>query len=54
MSELQAYHCMTPEQRSRLLCSVSAIPVNELLLQELNQSIVIKMLTSDFLAMFGS
>jgi len=26
MSELQAHHCMTPEQRIWLLCSVSVIP----------------------------
>ena len=27
MSELQAHHCITPEQRSWLFCSVSPIPV---------------------------
>jgi len=36
MSELQADHCITPEQWSWLLCSVSATPVNKVLLQELN------------------
>jgi len=38
MSELQAHHCVTPEQWSRLLCSVNATPVNKVLLQELNWS----------------
>jgi len=33
--KLQAHHCITPEQWSWLLCSVSAIPVNKMLLQEL-------------------
>ena len=33
---------------------MSAIPVNKMLLQELNQLIGIKMLTSDFLAIFAS
>jgi len=54
MSELQAHHCITPEQWSWLLCSVSAIPVNKVLLQELNWLIGIEMLTSDFLTFFGS
>jgi len=54
MSEPQAHHCITSEQCSWLLCSVSAIPVNKVLLQELNQLIGIKMLTSDFLNIFGS
>ena len=44
MSELQAHHCITPEQWSWLLCSVNAIPANKVLLQELNQLIGIKML----------
>jgi len=34
MSELQAHHCITPEQWTWLLCSVSVIPVNNVLLQE--------------------
>jgi len=54
MSKLQVYHCITLEQRIWLLCSVSAIPVNKILLQELNQLIGIKILTSDFLEIFGS
>jgi len=33
---------------------VSAIPVNKVFLQELNQLIGIKMLTSDFQNIFGS
>jgi len=33
---------------------MSAIPVNEMLLQELNQLTGIKMLTSDFLEIFSS
>jgi len=36
MSELQAQHCMTSEQGTWLLCSVSVIPANKLSLQELN------------------
>jgi len=39
MSELQAYHCIKPEQRTWLLCSVSVIPGNKLPLQEINQLI---------------
>ena len=54
MSELQAHQCITPEQWSWILCSVSAIPVNKVLLQESNQLIEIKMLTSDFLKFFNS
>jgi len=30
MSELQAHHCMTSEQRTWLLCSVGAILANKL------------------------
>jgi len=36
MSKLQDQHCMTPEQWTWLLCSVSAVPANKLLLQEIN------------------
>ena len=36
MSELQARHCMAPEQGTWLLCSVSVLPANKLSLQELN------------------
>jgi len=54
MSESQAHHYITPEQWSWLLCSVSAIPVKNMLLQELNLLIGIKMLTSDFIDIFGS
>jgi len=53
-SELQAHHCMTPEQWTWLLCSVSVIPANKLPVQELNQLIVIKLLISAFLEMFVS
>jgi len=35
MSELQAQHCMTPEQWIWPLRSVSVVPANKLLLQEL-------------------
>jgi len=49
MSELQAQHCLTPEQRTWLLRSVSAVPANKLLLQEINQLIGIELLTSNFL-----
>jgi len=38
MSELQAHHCITLKQWSWHLCSVSAKPVNEVFLQELNWS----------------
>jgi len=39
MSEvLQTHHRITPEQRSWLLCSVSAIPVNKVFLQEFNRN----------------
>jgi len=38
MSELRAHHCMTPEQWTWLLCSVSVVPANKLSLQESNQS----------------
>ena len=31
MSELQARHCMTPEQWTWLLCSVSVVPANKLI-----------------------
>jgi len=48
MSELQAQHCMTPEQRTWLLGSVSVLPANKLLLQEINQLIGIELLTSQF------
>jgi len=37
MSELKVHHCITPEQWSWLLCSVSAIPVNKVLYQKLNR-----------------
>ena len=36
LNELQAHHCITPEQRIWLLWSVSVIPANKLLLKELN------------------
>jgi len=36
------------------MCSVSAIQVNKVLLQELNQLLGMKMLTLHFLKMFGS
>jgi len=56
MSGLQAHHCITPEQWSWLLCNVtvSVILVNKVPLQEVNQLIGIKMLSSDFLKRFGS
>jgi len=49
MSELQAHDCMTSEQISWLVCSVSFIPANKASLQELHQLIEINLLTSDFL-----
>jgi len=33
------HYCMTPEQRTWFLCSVSVIPANQLLLQQLNELI---------------
>jgi len=53
MSELQAHHCMTPEQWTWLLCCVNVIPANELSLQELHQLTGTKLLTFGFLKMYG-
>jgi len=53
MSELQAHHCMTPEQWAWLSCSVSVKKVNKLSLQEINQLFGIELLTSGFLQNFG-
>jgi len=53
MSELQAHHCMTPEQRSWLLCSVSVIPANKPSLEEINKLIGIELLISSFLENSG-
>jgi len=36
MSKLQAQHYMTPEQSTWLLCRVSIVSANKLLLQEIN------------------
>jgi len=49
MSELHAQHCMTPVQWIWRLRSVSVVPANKLLLQEINQLIGIELLTSNFL-----
>jgi len=54
MSELQAHHCMTSEQWTWLLCSVSVVPANKLSLHEINQLIGIELLTSSFIENFGS
>jgi len=54
MSELQAQHCMTPEQWTWLLRSVSVVPANKLLLQEINQFIGIELLASNFLESLSS
>jgi len=54
MSELHAQHCMTPEQWTWLLRSVSVALANEPLLQEINQLIGIELLTSNFLESFSS
>jgi len=35
VSELQAQNCMTPEQLACLLCRVSVVQANKLLLQEI-------------------
>jgi len=43
--QIQAHHCVTPEQRIWLVYSLSVILVNELSSQELNQLIGIKLLT---------
>ena len=53
-SETQTHHCMTPEQWIWLLFSVSVIPTNKLSLQELNLLNGIKLLTSNFLEIYGS
>jgi len=52
MSELQTHHCMTSEQRTWLLCSVSVITANKLSLQELSECVGIKVLISGFLEIF--
>ena len=54
MSELQAHHGMTPEKGNWPLCCVSVISANKLSLQELNQFIRNKLLTSGSLDMFYS
>jgi len=54
MSELQSHHCITPGQRTWLLCCVSIIPANKLLLQELNKIIGFKLLALGFLEILGS
>jgi len=54
MCELQAHHCMTPEQCTWLLCRLSVIPAKKLSLQEINQFNAIELLTSSFLENFGS
>jgi len=54
MSELRSHHCMTPEQRTWVLRSVSVVPVNKLSMQELNQLIGIELLTSNLLESFSS
>jgi len=54
MSELRSHHCMTPEQRTWVLRSVSVVPVNKLSMQELNQLIEIELLTSNLLESFSS
>jgi len=51
MSELQAQNCMTPQQWTRLLCSVSVIPENKTVIERIK---LIKLLTSGFLQIFGS
>jgi len=54
MSELQAQHCMAQKQWTWLLCRVSVVPANKLLLQEINQLIGIELPTSNFLESFSS
>jgi len=54
MSELQAQYCMTPEQWTWFLCSVSVTPINKLSLQEINQLVGIELLMWNFLENFGS
>jgi len=53
-SERQANQCITPKQWTWLACSVSAILVNKLPLQELNQLIGTELLISAFLENFRS
>jgi len=49
MSELQAQNCMTPQQWTRLLCSVSAISENKTVIARIKS-----ILTSGLLEIFGS
>jgi len=51
ISELQALNCMAPQQRTRLLRSVSVISENKTAIARIKS---IKLLTSSFLEMFGS
>jgi len=48
ISQQEAHHCITLRLWTWLLCSVCFIPVNKLPLQELNQSLGIKMPPSVF------
>jgi len=54
MNDLEAHHCITPEQWTMLLCNVSFISASKLSVQELNQFTGIKLLTSSFLEIFDS
>jgi len=51
MNELQAQNCMTPQQQTRLLRSVSVMLGNKTVIARLK---AIKLLTSSFLGIFGS
>ena len=51
MSELQGQNCMTPQQWTRLLHSVSMILENKTVIARIKS---IKLLTSGFLEVFGS
>jgi len=54
MSELQAHHCMTPEQWTWLWCSVIVVSANKLSLHEINQLIGIELPDVKFSSFFGS
>jgi len=51
MSELQAQNCMTPQQWTLLLCSLSVISENKTVIARIKS---IRLLTSGFLEIFGS
>jgi len=53
ISKLQVHHCASHQNNETSSCSVSAIPVNKVLLRELNELIGIMVLTWDFQNILG-